>query len=136
MEILFLLGAPLAGAAALAVLGGRRWAPELGVGASLATFLAAVALTARVIRDGPMLVYYSQFFIDSFKVVLVALTSLVALTTAIFSRPYMRIEADRGKVKAGALRLYYAMFQVFTFTMLLALTTNNMGILWVAMEAA
>jgi len=28
------------------------------------------------------------------------------------------------------------MFQVFTFTMLLALTTNNMGILWVAMEAA
>jgi hydrogenase-4 component F len=48
----------------------------------------------------------------------------------------MRIEADRGKVKAGALRLYYAMFQVFTFTMLLALTTNNMGILWVAMEAA
>ena len=28
------------------------------------------------------------------------------------------------------------MFQLFTFTMLLALTTNNMGILWVAMEAA
>jgi hydrogenase-4 component F len=28
------------------------------------------------------------------------------------------------------------MFQVFNFTMLLALLTNNMGILWVAMEAA
>jgi hydrogenase-4 component F len=28
------------------------------------------------------------------------------------------------------------MFQLFMFTMLLALTTNNMGILWVAMEAA
>jgi hydrogenase-4 component F len=68
--------------------------------------------------------------------VLVALTSFVAFTTALFSRPYMRIEFDRGKVKAGALRLYHAMFQVFSFTMLLALTTNNMGILWVAMEAA
>jgi hypothetical protein len=34
------------------------------------------------------------------------------------------------------LRLYHSMYQVFTFTMLLALTTNNMGILWVAMEAA
>ena len=28
------------------------------------------------------------------------------------------------------------MYQLFSFTMLLALTTNNMGILWVAMEAA
>jgi hydrogenase-4 component F len=136
MEILLMLGVPLAGGVLLAVFGGRRWAPELGVAASLVTFLAAAALTARVISDGPMTAFGGQFFIDPFNVVLVALTTFVALTTSLFSRPYMRIEADRGKVKAGALRLYYAMFQVFTFTMLLALTTNNMGILWVAMEAA
>ena len=34
------------------------------------------------------------------------------------------------------MRLYHSMYQLFSFTMLLALTTNNMGILWVAMEAA
>jgi hydrogenase-4 component F len=34
------------------------------------------------------------------------------------------------------MRLYHTMYQVFVFTMLLALMTNNMGILWVAMEAA
>jgi len=136
MEILVMLGVPLAGGALLAIFGGRRWAPELGVVTSFVTFLAAVLLTTRVISDGPMMAFAGQFFIDPFNVVLVALTTFVAFTTSIFSRPYMRIEADRGKVKAGALRLYYAMFQVFTFTMLLALTTNNMGILWVAMEAA
>jgi len=136
MEILILLGMPLAGGAALAVLGNRRWAPELGVAASAVTFLAAAALTARVIRDGPITTFAGQFFIDPFNVVLVALTAFVAFTTAVFARPYMRIEGDRGKVRAGALRLFHAMFQVFTFTMLLALTTNNMGILWVAMEAA
>jgi hydrogenase-4 component F len=136
MEILLLLGIPLAGGALLAVFGGRRWAPELGAGASCVTFLAAAVLTARVIHDGPITALERQFFIDSFNVVLVTLTSFVAFTTALFSRPYMRIEFDRGKVKAGALRLYHAMFQVFSFTMLLALTTNNMGILWVAMEAA
>jgi hydrogenase-4 component F len=136
VEILLLLGAPLAGGAMLALFGNRRWAPEAGVVASGVTFLVALGVTARVIRSGPLLVFYSQFFIDSFNVVLVALTSFVAFTTAIFSRPYMRIEAARGKVTAGALRLYHAMFQVFTFTMLLALTTNNMGMLWVALEAA
>ena len=34
------------------------------------------------------------------------------------------------------LRLYHSMYQLFSATMLVALTTNNMGILWVAMEAA
>jgi hydrogenase-4 component F len=136
VEILLLLGAPLAGGALLALFGSRRWAPEAGVVVSGVTFLVAMAVTVRVIRSGPLLVFFSQFFIDSFNVVLVALTSFVAFTTAIFSRPYMRIEAARGKVTPGALRLYHAMFQVFTFTMLLALTTNNMGILWVALEAA
>jgi len=136
MEILVLLGIPLLGGAMLALLGNRRWAPELGVAMSLVTFLAAAALTARVIRDGPLMTFEAQFFIDSFNVVLVALTAFVAFTTALFARPYMRIEAERGRLTAGALRLFHAMFQVFTFTMLLALTTNNMGILWVAMEAA
>src|SRR5205814_6227116 len=34
------------------------------------------------------------------------------------------------------LRLYHSMYQLFNFTMLLALLSNNLGILWVAMEAA
>ena len=34
------------------------------------------------------------------------------------------------------LRLYHSMYQLFMFAMLLALLTNNMGMLWVAMEAA
>jgi hydrogenase-4 component F len=69
-------------------------------------------------------------------VFLVTLTAFVALTTAIFSRPYMRVERDHGKMTPPRLRLYHSMYQLFSFTMLLALTTNNMGILWVAMEAA
>jgi hydrogenase-4 component F len=48
----------------------------------------------------------------------------------------MRIEHEHGRLTSGRLRLYHSMFQMFMFTMLLALTTNNMGILWVAMEAA
>ena len=77
-----------------------------------------------------------QFFIDAFNVFLVALTAFVGLTTSLFSRPYMRIEADHGRLSAGRLRLYHSMYQLFMATMLIALTTNNMGLLWVAMEAA
>src|SRR6202008_4325339 len=56
--------------------------------------------------------------------------------TAIFSRPYMRVELDHGRLHAPQLRLYHSMYQLFMTTMLVALTTNNMGLLWGAMEAA
>lgn len=136
MELLVLLALPLLGAIVLAIVGEHAWAPEANVGMSFGTFVAGCALTARVIADGPMLVWNDQFFIDPFNVFLVALTAFVGLTTSIFSRTYMRIEEEHGKLSHRQLRLYHSMFQMFMFTMLLALLTNNLGILWVAMEAA
>ena len=136
MELLLLLLLPVAGAAVLGVIGAHRRAPEVNALISVGTFLAACALTARVIRHGTVLLGDEQFFIDPFNVFLVALTAFVGMTTALFSRPYMRIELDHGRLSAGRLRLYHSMYQLFMFTMLLALTTNNMGLMWVAMEGA
>jgi hydrogenase-4 component F len=136
VEIALVLGLPLAGALLLALVGHRRWAPEVNALASLLTFAAAALLTARVIADGPMAALDEQFFVDPFNVFLVALTALVAFTTALFSRPYMRIEQHHGRVNAARLRLYHSMYQLFTFTMVLSLLSNNVGILWVALEGA
>ncbi|HEY5021386.1 MAG TPA: proton-conducting transporter membrane subunit, partial [Gemmatimonadaceae bacterium] len=136
MEFLVLLGTPLCGAFLLGVFGARRWGPELNAAVSLVTFLAACALTARVVSEGHLIVAHEQFFIDPFNVFLVTLTAFVGLTTSLFSRPYMRVELDHGRLSAGRLRLYHSMYQLFMTTMLIALTTNNMGLLWVAMEAA
>jgi hydrogenase-4 component F len=136
IEVVLVLASPVLGAALLAAIGHRAYAPNVNVAVSLATFLAACALTLRVIDGGPLLVLGRQFLIDPFNVFLVVLTAFVGFTTAIFSRPYMRIEEQHGRLTAGRLRLFHSMFQLFSFTMLLALTTNNVGILWVAMEAA
>jgi hydrogenase-4 component F len=136
LEMLLLLGSPLAGGAMLALFGHRRYAPELNVAFSAFTLLAAAGLVVRIIADGPLTDLDEQFFVDSLNVFLVALTAFVATTTAIFSRPYMRIERDHGRVSAGGMRLYHSMYQMFSFAMLLVLTTNNLGVMWVAMEAA
>jgi len=136
LEMLVLLVSPLAGALVLALCGHRNRAAEVNVFFSAITFLAAAALTARIVADGPLRVLHEQFFVDSLNVFLVALTAFVGMTTALFSRPYMRIERDHGRVTPVGLRLYHSMFQMFSFTMLLVLTTNNLGIMWVAMEAA
>src|SRR5690606_17543210 len=114
----------------------HRRAAELNAALSFGTLAAAVALTVRVISEGNLLAGREQFFIDPFNVFLVTLTAFVGFTTALFSRPYMRVELEHGRLTPKRLRLYHSMYQLFMFTMLLALTTNNMGLLWVAMEAA
>ena len=137
METLyFVLGIPLAGSLVLALVGHRDRAMELNALFSFGTFIAACVLTAQVVAGGPLFAWGREFFIDALNVFLVTLTAFVGLTTALFSRPYMRIERDHGKMTPPRLRLYHSMYQLFSFTMLLALMTNNMGILWVAMEAA
>jgi hydrogenase-4 component F len=136
IEIILVLGLPVAGAAVLAWVGHRSYAPVVNVAASACTLLAAAALTIRVIEHGPLLTLGNQFLVDPFNVFLVALTAFVGFTTAVFSRPYMMIEEQHGRLTPARLRLYHSMFQLFIFTMLLALSTNNVGILWVAMEAA
>src|SRR6266480_1586668 len=136
IETITVLVFPLAGALLLAAIGQRAWASRVNVAVSLLTWIASITLTVRVITDGPMLVAGRLFFVDYFNVFLVALTAFVGFTTAIFSRPYMQIEQNHGRLTPARLRLYHSMYQVFNFTMLLALLTNNMGILWVALEAA
>jgi hydrogenase-4 component F len=136
IEIAAVLGCPLLGAALLALVGHGKAAPTINIAVSLTTLLAAAALTARVIADGPFIAFDRLFFVDPFNVFLVALTAFVGFTTSIFSRPYMRIEHEHGRLTPPRLRLYHSMYQLFNFTMLLALTSNNLGILWVALEAA
>ena len=135
-EIIAVLGLPLLGAAVLALVGHRTFAAEVNVAASFGTLVAAIALTIRVITQGPFIAMDRLFFVDPFNVFLVALTAFVGFTTSLFSRPYMRIEEEHGRLTPARLRLYHSMYQLFNFTMLLALLSNNLGILWVALEAA
>jgi len=98
------------------------------------TFLATVALGWQVAHDGS--VTYWHFRIDAFNVYLIVLTSFVGMTTSVFSAPYMQFITKNGLTSINGMRLYHTMYQVFMLTMLLALCVDDLGILWVAMEAA
>jgi hydrogenase-4 component F len=135
-QLYLVLGTPLAGGILLALWGHKSWAAGLNIAISVATFLAAAALTADIISNGPIITANEQFFVDSLNVFLVALTAFVSMTTSLFSRPYMRVEHAHGKLSDNRLRLFHSMYQLFVFTMLMVLLTNNLGILWVALEAA
>jgi hydrogenase-4 component F len=134
--LLVLLLVPLCSALILAFIGDRKFAPEINIAGSAATFVAGAGLALQVYEQGTILAGGKFFFVDAFNVYLSVLTSFVSMTTAIFSRRYMRRERAHGRIGHIRIRFYHAMFQLFIFAMLLCLLTNNIGILWIAMELA
>ncbi len=133
-ELYLLLAIPALGALLLGLVRNLRLASWLNLGLSAATFAVSVALALDVLAEGPR--HSERLLVDPFNIYLLVLTSFVGLTTSIFSRPYMEHVCHQGRCSPQRMRLYHSMFQAFLFTMLLALSTNNLGVLWVAVEGA
>jgi len=127
---------PMAGMVLQAFIGHHRHAGWVNVALTGATLVCSLWLALTVFEHGPLLSESKLLYIDAFNVYLVVLTAFVGLTTAIFSRPYMQHEVVTRNLSRGRMRLYRSMYQGFMFAMFAALTTNNIGILWVAMEGA
>ncbi len=136
IAVYFILLIPLIGMVFLAVYGDNPNAGAINSRCNGLSLLASIWLAIDVLWNGPQLVAEKMLYIDSFNVYLVALTAFVGLTTSIFSGPYMQHEKDIGRLGAKRLKLYYSMYQGFMLAMYLVLTTNNMGVMWVAMEGA
>ncbi|CAA7611799.1 Hydrogenase-4 component F homolog [Candidatus Terasakiella magnetica] len=128
--LLWILGVPLGSAGFLAVLKDWRVATWVNVAAAAITFASSLLLLE--IRPVPT----RLLFIDDFNIYLVILTAFVGMTTALFSAAYIARESEANHLSDLHLRFYHSMYQAFLFTMLLALTANNTGVMWVAVEAA
>src|SRR3974390_442833 len=122
---------PIGSAALLAALPGYRVTARLNVAASGATFLAALSLLA---VERPQPGHY--ILIDDLNIVFIVLNTFVGFTTSIFSASYIAHELESGRLTPVYLRFYHAMYQVMMFGMNLAFVSNNIGLMWVAVEIA
>ena len=130
-SVTLILVIPIGAAALLALLPGYRLTSRLSVVASLLTLVAALSLLVTKTKPpGPYLM------VDDFNIVFIALNTLVGFTTSVFSASYIEHEIDAGRLTPLYLRFYHAMYQVLIFAMNLALTANNIGLMWVAIELA
>ena len=125
-----LLVTSLMAAAALAVVRDYRWSARLNMVASGIVLLFALLL----FRNRPPI--NDVLLADDLNVVFIALNALVGFTTSIFSGSYIGHELETGRLTPGYLRFYHATYQLMMFGMDLALTANNIGLMWVAIELA
>lgn len=122
---------PISAAVLLALLPGYRMTARLNVLASLLTLLAALSLFVTV-RPVPG----QYLLVDDLNIVFIVLNSFVGFTTSIFSASYIAHELEIGRLTPANLRFYHAMYQIMMFGMNLAFVSNNIGLMWVAVELA
>ena len=118
---------PWAGALLLAALPPRGRLPAfVNIGISAASLLVALALLGQ--EHGVQ----GWTRTDALNLPFVAVAALIGLTTAIFSAATVEAE-NFDPLRA---RAYHAAFQVFMGAQALALVSDNMGVMWVAIEIA
>ena len=122
---------PIVAAALLALLPGYRLTARLNVLASLLTLLAALSL---FVTEPPAPGLY--LLVDDLNIVFIILNTFVGFTTSVFSASYIAHELEIGRLTPANLRFYHAMYQIMMFGMNLAFVSNNIGLMWVAVELA
>jgi hydrogenase-4 component F len=122
---------PAAAAALLALLPGYRLSARINLAASFLTLLAACSL---LVIERPAAGPY--LLVDELNIVFIVLNTFVGFTAAAFSASYIGHELEIGRLTPAYLRFYHAMYQLMMFGMNLALISNNIGLMWVAIELA
>lgn len=74
------------------------------------------------------------FYIDSLSALILVITTFVSFMVSLFSIGYNGEEIRRKHMHEKTLKIYYSLFHVFVFTMLLTITAQNLGVMWIAVE--
>ena len=122
-------------ASAIAFAGGwRRWTATFTVLSALVVLISGVVLRFRVGAD-QHLVLGGLLRADALSVTMLIVIGVVGTLTTWASIGYVDAELAHGHTDRSGARLYGALTPGFLAAMVLAVSANNIGLIWVAIEA-
>ena len=126
--------APLLGGLMVWRMSGRR--AELLAGASLGiTAVAALGLASVGLAGGRLIAFAGLISIDALGAYILSLTAIVACLAMAASPRYIRHELAAGALLPQVEGRYYALFLWFVASLVAVPIVDNLGLLWVAIEA-
>jgi hydrogenase-4 component F len=135
VTVMLILLLPLAAAALVCIPFNKRWAPGVTVVTSAANLMLTVRLAWQVsagntIMSAPQAGMLKWIAIDALSVLILLLIALVGTTAAIFSFGYMAQQS----LSQRKLRLYYANYNLFIFSMLAVPVLAEPTLVWIVVE--
>ncbi|HEX7713188.1 MAG TPA: hydrogenase 4 subunit F [Bacillota bacterium] len=104
---------------------------------TLMLFVITLLITSKVSLHGPISYPYLNhfFYLDALSVIVLDTVAIVSLMVSIFTIGYMNQELRHGEITPRRLQLFYSLMYAFVFTMVLVVSTQNLGLMWIAIEA-
>src|SRR5271157_82500 len=131
IEVLLLV--PLLTGILCYVLKNRRAIEAVSTAGSLLVFALVAYTVYQTFASG--VIEQGLWYVDGLSAYMIAIVAFIGLMAAIYSIGYIGREYEEKAIDLGKVRYYYLFFHIFIFTMLLVCVSNNMGIVWIAIEA-
>jgi hydrogenase-4 component F len=111
----------------------------LAIGAHVISMCSVLVLTlliaTNIFNSEPFLMADKWLYLDSLSGLFLAVLGIVAFFTGWHSLGYIAHEYDEGEMSSTKVSLYYGLFNLFLTTMIVALVSNNVIMMWVMIEA-
>ncbi|WP_094752604.1 hydrogenase 4 subunit F [Psychromonas sp. CD1] len=114
---------------------GYKIAIAVHVISMLSVLILTLSIALTVFDNGAFLMADKWIYIDSLSALFLAVLGVVAFFTGWHSLGYIEHEYQKGEMSARKVSLYYGLFNLFLTTMIVALMSNNVIMMWVMIEA-
>lgn len=114
----------------------RREASIVSAFFSSLSFLFALILVAKSYTQPlPLFFFHQWLFCDKLSAFFILLNTFISVTTSFYAISYLNNES-RTALYYLIYRFYHTFFHILTFSMLIVILSNNIALMWVAMELA
>jgi len=126
---------PLIAAVCVALFGWRAASAWAGPVAAGGVIVVGGALAVHVLDHGAVTALDDLVRVDALSAFMIIVIGAVALIASAYAVSYIQAELDHGHTTGRGARTYGVLVQVFVAAMLVAVVVDNLGVVWVAVEA-
>jgi hydrogenase-4 component F len=132
--LVWTLAVPLVAAALGATVASRRFNEAVMAGGLLLTFVLCLVTARRFLRGDVPAAFGDALRVDGLSALVLVLCGFVGLLSGVYGIGYLRRNEARHLVTPRMRREFYGLIPAYVFAMLLVAMSNNLGILWIAVE--
>src|SRR4030066_864036 len=104
---------------------------------ALGTVVLAIFSIPTIVSSvsAPIEMMNGMLYMDALSGYIMALIIFLGFASALYSIAYIEHELKAGLTDITGTRRYYSLLHLFIFTMLLVTMSNNLALMWIAIEA-
>jgi len=134
MQIFFILALPLFLAAAPFLIKKHKAAAAFNCVGHFIILIFSLWFMHYLIIAGKPVSFLNFFYADYLSAFFILVISLINFASSLYSTWYIETDLKEAAITEGKSKAYYALFNLFSFTMFFVTVASSLGMVWVAIE--